>query len=100
MYILIPMDDTDIEESRITKLEDVKVWTQILVENGKILEIDHKEDKEGFENQSHIVVVNSDNEYVWPFIEQNMLVLVAHFQKSIDDIVEAYLFKELNELAY
>lgn len=100
MYILIPMDDADIEEAKITKLEDVKVWAQVLVESGKILEIDHKEDKDSFENQSHIVVVNNDNEYVWPFIEQNMLVLVAHFQKSIDDIVEAYLFKELNELAY
>lgn len=100
MYILIPMDDSDIEEAKITKIQDVKVWAQVLVESGKILEIDHKEDKDSFENQSHIVVVKDDNEYVWPFIEQNMLVLVAHFQKSIDDIVEAYLFKELNELAY
>ncbi|MDQ1264791.1 MAG: hypothetical protein QG559_1792 [Campylobacterota bacterium] len=100
MYILIPMDDSDIEEARITKLEDVKVWAQVLVEEGKVVEINHSEQSDTFENQSHIVVVNNDSEYVWPFIEQNMMVLVAHFQKSVDDIVEAYLFKELNELAY
>jgi len=29
-----------------------------------------------------------------------MMVLVAHTQRSIDDIVEAFLFRELNELAY
>jgi len=29
-----------------------------------------------------------------------MMVLVAHTQRSIEDIVEAYLFKELHDLAY
>ena len=33
------------------------------------------------------------------FIEEQVMVLVAHTQRSIDDIVEAFLFKELNELA-
>ncbi|SMP87742.1 hypothetical protein SAMN06314019_10272 [Epsilonproteobacteria bacterium SCGC AD-311-C15] len=46
------------------------------------------------------VVVMNDNEYVWPFMELSMMVLVAHTQRSIDDIVEAYLFKELHDLAY
>jgi hypothetical protein len=28
-----------------------------------------------------------------------MMVLVAHTQRTIDDIVEAYLFRELHDLA-
>lgn len=100
MYILIPMDDSDLEEARITKINDAKVWVQLLLEEGRVVETNVLEDREGFLNQSQVLVVKDDNEYVWPFIELGMVVLVAHIQKSIDDIVEAYLFRELNELRY
>ncbi len=100
MYILLPMDTEDIQEAKLTKLEDVKVWAQLLVENGELVEVNHSSDKDGFENFSECVVVANDNEYVWPFMEKSMLVLVAHTQRSVDDIVEAYLFKELHDLAY
>jgi hypothetical protein len=33
------------------------------------------------------------------FIDNQMMVLVAHTQRTIDDIVEAYLFRELHDLA-
>lgn len=99
MYILVPMDSSNLEEASIVKLTDVKFWIQASVVDGKVIDIKYAQSEDGFEELSHIVV-NSDNEYVWPFIEKNMLVLVAHFQKSFDDIIEAYLFKELNELAY
>jgi uncharacterized protein YeeX (DUF496 family) len=100
MYILIPMDSDDIEEAKIVAINDVVVWTQLFVEEGRMKEVSHNSDKDAFENLSQVAVVKNDNEYVWPFMEQNMMVLVAHTQRSVEDIVEAYLFKELNELAY
>ena len=100
MYILLPMDSDDQEEASLVKLDDVKVWTQICVEDGELKEINHSENKDDFKNFSECVVVVNDNEYVWPFMELSMLVLVAHTQRSIEDIVEAYLFKELHDLAY
>lgn len=100
MYILLPMDNEDVQEASLTKIDDVKVWAQMLVEHGEVVEIAHSKDKDGFANFSETVVVINDNEYVWPFMELSMMVLVAHTQRSIDDIVEAYLFKELHDLAY
>ncbi|MDK9693949.1 MAG: hypothetical protein OEL19_06865 [Sulfurimonas sp.] len=100
MYILIPMDDNDLEEARITTINEATVWVQLLVEEGRVVETNINQDKDTFENQSQILVVKNDNEYVWPFIELGMVVLVAHIQRSVDDIVEAYLFRELNELRY
>ena len=100
MYILIPMDDNDLEEARITTINEATVWVQLLVEEGRVVKININQDKDAFENQSQILVVKNDNEYVWPFIELGMMVLVAHIQRSVDDIVEAYLFRELNELRY
>ena len=100
MYILVPMDSEDVQEANITKLEDVKIWAQLLIEAGELVEVNHNTDKDAFENFSEAAIVVNDNEYVWPFMEKSMMVLVAHTQKSIDDIVEAYLFKELHDLAY
>lgn len=94
------MDGYDAEEASIVKINDAKVWVQIFLEEGKVVEVNHNEDRDGFENPSEVLIVMDDNEYVWPFIEQNMMVLVAHTQRSIDDIMEAFLFRELNELAY
>lgn len=100
MYILIPMDSDDIEEASLVNINNVKVWAQLLMEEGELVEINHSVERDGFENMSEVAVVINDNEYVWPFMEQNMMVLVAHTQRSIDDIVEAYIFKELHDLAY
>lgn len=100
MRILLPMDSRDEEEAKLTKLEDVKVWCQLNIEEGEVKETLFADTKEEFEEFSECVVVANDKEYVWPFMELSMLVLVAHTQRYIEDIVEAYIFKELHDLAY
>jgi hypothetical protein len=100
MYVLVPMDSDNVEEAKLTKLEDVKIWAQLLIEEGELVEVNHHFEWEKFDNLNEAVIVGDDNEYVWPFMEYNMMVLVAHTQRTIDDIVEAYLFKELHDLAY
>ena len=100
MNLAIPLNSEDKESARLVPMNEAKIWAQVKVEEGKVQGIKFASSWEEFEEFSDFVIVDNDKEYVWPFIEQNMIVLVAHFQKSIDDIVEAYLFKELNELAY
>jgi hypothetical protein len=94
------MDSEDVQEAKLTKINDAKIWAQLVIEEGAVVEVLHAKEWTDFEAFSEYVVVYDDSEYVWPFIEYNMLVLVAHTQRYIDDIVEAYLFKELHELAY
>lgn len=100
MYILIPVESENIQEASLTKINEVKVWVQVLLDEGKIQEINFNESRDEFEKFSEVLIIMDENEYVWPFIELGMMVLVAHTQRSIDDIVEAFLFRELNELAY
>ena len=100
MFLLLPMDSNDVEEAKLTKIEDVKFWAQMLIEEGRLVEIKFNEDKDSFEDFSEAVIVANDNEYVWPFMELSMMVLVAHTQRYVDDIVEAFIFKELHDLAY
>jgi hypothetical protein len=100
MNILLPLNCANEDEAKLVELSDVKSWGQIKVEDGKLQSTKFAEQKEDFEEFSECVVVTNDNEYVWPFMELSMMVLVAHTQRSIEDIVEAYLFKELHDLAY
>lgn len=100
MRILLPMDSNIEDEAKLVKLDDVKFWCQLNIEDGEVKETLFTENKEDFEHFSECVVVENDNEYVWPFMELSMLVLVAHTQRYIEDIVEAYIFKELHDLAY
>jgi hypothetical protein len=100
MNILLAMNGDDVEEAKLCKLNDVKKWAMLVLEAGEVVEILFADKREDFEIPAETVVVFDDNEYVWPFIEEQMQVLVAHTQRHIDDIVEAYIFKELHELAY
>ncbi len=100
MLVLVPMNSTEVQEAEITKVFDVKVWAQLRIEEGELVEVLHNEKFDGFENWSEAVVVNSDTEPVMDFMNLSMIVLVAHTQKRVDEIVEAYLFRELHDLAY
>ena len=100
MNILLAMDCDDVEEAKLCNLNDVKKWVIVELEAGEVVEILFEDRREDFKVVAETVVVFDDNEYVWSFIEQQMQVLVAHTQRTIDEIIEAYLFKELHELAY
>ncbi len=100
MLVLVPMNSTEVQEAEITKVFDAKVWAQLRIEEGELVEVLHNEKFDSFENWSEAVVVNDDSEPIMDFMNMSMIVLVAHTQKSIDEIVEAYLFRELHDLAY
>jgi hypothetical protein len=100
MLILLPMDSDDIQEAKLTTVADAKIWAQLLIEEGEVVEILHNEKYDGFKKYSECAVVTHDGESVMDFLNMSMIVLVAHTQRSIDDIVEAYLFRELHDLAY
>ena len=100
MLVLVPMDSTEVQEAQITKVFEAKTWAQLRIEEGELVEVLHNDKYDGFENWSEAAVVCSDSEPIMDFMNMSMIVLVAHTQKTIDDIVEAYLFRELNDLGF
>jgi len=100
MFILLPMDSDDTQEGKLVPLNEVKKWALIEFDAGEVVEIRYFDTREEIEELIEIAIVVSDNEYVWPFIENQIIVLVAHTQRSIDEVMESFIFKELHELAY
>lgn len=93
------MDSDDTQEGQLVSINDAKTWALIDLEAGQVVEIDYFDTKEEVNDWVDAVVVIGDFEPVMEFIEQQTMVLVAHTQRDIDDIVEAFLFKELHDLA-
>ncbi|WP_373071235.1 hypothetical protein [Sulfurimonas sp.] len=100
MLLLLPVDSTNQEEAKLTKVFEAKSWAQIDVEDGMIRSVKFNDAYDGFDDISEAVILENDGENPMMFMDYNMMPLVAHTQRSIDDIVEAYLFRELHDLAY
>jgi hypothetical protein len=100
MLLLLPMDGDDAQASKLCALNDVKKWALMQIEAGQVTQMHFYDQREAISEWIDAVIVVSDSEYLWPFQEENIAVLVAHTQRFIDDIVEAFLFKELHELSY
>ena len=98
MNLLIPVDDSDIEEAQIVSLDNVNYWLLLELTEGKVVKSEFYQSKEEISDWVDVLIVNSQKEYVWPYMEEGIAILVAPLQRSIDDIVEAYLFKELHEI--
>ena len=98
MLILLPLDDKDLEKAKLCKLDDVAVWGLVNLQDGRIKKIDLHNDWLKIDEYFDCVVVTSQGEYVWPFKEQSIPVLEAPVQRTIEDVIEAFLFKELYEV--
>ena len=98
MNILIPVDDSDIEEAQITILDDVKYWLLLEVTEGKVIKNEFYQTREEISDWVDVIVVKNQKEYVWPFMEEGIAVLVAPTQMYVEDVLEAFLFKELHDL--
>lgn len=99
MILLLPMNGDDTQESELSGILSAPFWATVEVEEGRIIEINFYEDRSKIETYCDAVIVTNNYEPMMEFLDQQMMVLVAHTQRTIDDIVEAYLFRELHDLS-
>lgn len=93
------MNGDDTQESELSGILSAEFWATVEVEEGRVVEINFYRDRSAIETPCDAVIVINNYEPVMEFLDQQMMVLVAHAQRTVDDIVEAYLFRELHDLA-
>lgn len=99
MLLLLPINGDDTQESEIVSIHELVFWATVEVEEGRVIEINFYKERAQIEGLIDAVIVVNNYEPVMEFIDEQMMVLVAHTQRTIDDVVEAYLFRELHDLA-
>jgi len=99
MYILIPVDSNKRETAKLTTQADMKIWALVEFENGKAKTVSFNEDRTAFgiEWIDFIVLDNKFESYV-DFMGEGMMCLVKRKEETIDEVVSAFAFKELDEI--
>lgn len=98
MNLLLPMDNNNKDDAKLCSFEVCKAWALVKTEEGNTQSIEFFNSKEEISEPIDIVIVNSQSEYVSELLLEGMMVLVAPFQQSIEDVIEAFMFRELHEI--
>lgn len=98
MNVLIPIDSEEKSTANIADLSDARAWAFVSLNNGSIEYIDIFETKNDIDKLIDFIIIKNKNENIEEFLEEGIEVLVASFQKTIEEIVEAYMFRELYEI--
>jgi predicted Fe-Mo cluster-binding NifX family protein len=98
MFVLIPVDGMDERVSKITTLAEVKKWALVHFENGEVKGVSFYDDRTqtGADWIDFIVLENRFENFL-DFMNEGMMVLIRRSEESIEDIMEAFKFKELDE---
>ena len=101
MLILIPVDGTDPKLSRVTTLFEVKQWALIDFDEGVVKAVDFYDDRtqSGAGWIDFVILANKFESYM-DFMEEGMMVLCVREEETIEEIIEAFKFKELDEVGY
>jgi hypothetical protein len=98
MYILIPVDSIDERNAKITTLMNVQKWALVNFNEGEVRSVLFFDDRTqtGIDWIDFVVLENKFENYM-EFMEEGMMVLVRRSEETIEDIMEAFKFKELDE---
>ena len=101
MLILIPVNGTDPKKSKITKLDELKKWALIDFDEGVVKRTEFFDDRtySGAEWIDFVILAGRYENYL-EFMNEGMMVLCVRDEETIEEIIEAFKFKELDEAGY
>ena len=99
MFILIPVDGDNGLESKITTLLDMKTWALVEFEEGKAKTVQFSEERTAFgiEWIDFVILENKFENYM-DFMGEGMMCLVRREEETVEEVVSAFAFKELDEI--
>ncbi len=99
MFILIPVDGDNGLDSKITTLFDMKTWALVEFEDGKAKTVQFSEDRTAFGiDWIDFVVLENKFENYMDFMGEGMMCLVRRKEETVEEVVSAFAFKELDEI--
>ncbi|HIC78454.1 MAG TPA: hypothetical protein EYP02_04650 [Sulfurovum sp.] len=100
MLIWIPVDGTDEKLSKITKLIELKYWALVEFDGGSVKSIQFFSSREEYGEWVDFIILENKYEAYIDFMNEGMMVLCIRNEETIEDIIAAYVFKELDEVGF
>jgi hypothetical protein len=98
MFIWIPVDSNNEKTAKVSKLFDVKHWALIAFDEGEVKSTQFFDKREAFTEWVDFIVLESKFDSYIEFMNEGMMVLCVREEETIEEIMEAYKFKELDEV--
>jgi len=98
MLIWIPVDSSNDNIAKITPQFEAKKWALIDFDAGEIqsLKFYDSRDELGGEWVDFVILINKFENYM-DFMNEGMMCLVVREEETIEEIISAFKFKELDE---
>jgi len=100
MLILIPVNSDNPDTAEIVPQFEAKAWARVEFEDGEAGAVEFFESWEkAYEDDfvDFVILANKFENYM-EIMEMGSMILVPRHQKTIDEIMEAFKFKELDEI--
>ena len=99
VYILIPVEGDNGFDAKIVSLAEMKKWAIVEFADGKAQSVVFHEDRtqSGIEWIDFVVLDNKFENYI-DFMNEGMMCLVKRNETSIEEVISAFAFKELDEI--
>jgi predicted Fe-Mo cluster-binding NifX family protein len=98
MLIWIPVDREDEKLAEIKTLVAVQKWALVDFDRGEVQSVKFFDKREDFSDWADFIILENKFESYIEFMNEGMMVLCVREEKSIEDIIEAFKFKELDEV--
>jgi len=99
MYLLIPVDSDNGYDAKIISMLDVKKWAIVDFDAGKGQSIQFVDDwRESDIDWFDFVILNNKFESYIDFMNEGMMCLCIRKEETIEEIISAFAFKELDEV--
>jgi len=98
MLIWTCVDSKDKENAKLTQVADVKYWALIEMNGGETKEITFYDKREDFIDWVDFIIMKNKYESYMDFMNEGMMVLCTREQETISEVIESFVFKELDEV--
>jgi len=99
MLILLPVDREDATHAKVVPALSAAKWALIDFDEGAVQSVTfHAERPVSGEIWIDFIILANKFENYMAFMEEGMMVLVVREEESIAEIMEAFKFKELDEI--
>ncbi|MCD6212454.1 MAG: hypothetical protein J7J02_05680 [Sulfurovum sp.] len=99
MLIWIPVDGNDAKASKVVQQYEAKQWALVDFDEGEVKTVRFFETREASDEAwvDFVILINKYENYM-DFMNEGMMVLCVREEETIEEIIEAFKFKELDEI--
>ena len=99
MLIWIPVDGSDANLSKIAPQLEAKQWALVNFDAGEVQSVKFYDSIDALNGEwvDFIILANKFENYL-EYMNEGMMVLVVREEETIEEIVSAFKFKELDEI--